>query len=100
MTTLYDTTLHHIEVYAENLPQTCLDSPTARKMLAQHLAGNLAMWQQEQVEELINHLRWTTELIDTFVHDYGFTSHAQLDEAQSILGNARAALALVEEEKQ
>lgn len=49
--------LDHISAYAENLPQTCLDSPTARAMLAKHLAGNLAMRDMALAQELAEALK-------------------------------------------
>ena len=50
---LRDTILRHIEEYAKNLPQSCLDSPTARALLAQHLADGLSVWVQKQARELV-----------------------------------------------
>ena len=44
--------LFFINVYAQRWPQTCLDLPTARTMLAQHLAGNLAMRDMALAQEL------------------------------------------------
>lgn len=48
--TLRDAIIAGIEVYAENLPQTCLDSPTSRTMLADHLVGHLAVLQRAKAE--------------------------------------------------
>ena len=48
--------LFFINVYAQRWPQTCLDSPTARTMLAQHLAGNLATRDMALAQELVKAL--------------------------------------------
>lgn len=57
--TLRDSILRGIEVYAVNLPQTCLDSPTSRTMLADHLAGILAMGDRTLIAELVEALRYS-----------------------------------------
>ena len=55
----------------------------------------LGKWQTSTEGErmLVEALEWTTELLATCVHDYGFASKAQLAEAQSILQQAQELLA-------
>ena len=44
-------------------------------------------------EALVEALEWFTALGDTWIHDYGFSSKAQLEEAQEIVRRGETILA-------